>query len=130
LLVTAHPTLELVYTIFVNMMNTVFSALALVNLAVAAPLTARSPILSQSKGFILTAHVPEPSRDLSPSIEGFTIDPVHIGAGLNVATLSVRDDNLGYTPYCTYIPNVREASLETGHLLGTIHLQNYGNRRA
>ncbi|KAK4234514.1 hypothetical protein C8A03DRAFT_18598 [Achaetomium macrosporum] len=58
-------------------------------LGIAAAATALSPATtSSSKGFYLIAHVTDPSRDFSPSIEGWALTAIHTGAGLNAAVLA------------------------------------------
>ena len=72
--------------------------LSLAALAAAIPAkrqTPHYPPSSQSTGFTLIANVTDPSKDFSPSISGLVLEGIHVGAGLNVATLSSAANSAG-----------------------------------
>lgn len=65
------------------------SLLTFVTLATAIPVQ-QIPIPPQttlSKTFRLVAHVTDTTRDFSPSIEGYYVSSIHVGAGLGVVTV-------------------------------------------
>ncbi|KAI0022489.1 hypothetical protein F4780DRAFT_733121 [Xylariomycetidae sp. FL0641] len=74
------------------MVNFLLTTAALTGLASATPLVSRQtpnyPPTSQSQGFQLIANVTDPSTDLSPSVNGFVLSGIHVGAGLSEAVVS------------------------------------------
>ncbi|KAI0012453.1 hypothetical protein F4779DRAFT_67114 [Xylariaceae sp. FL0662B] len=73
-------------------MHTALLSLGLAGLAYATPLKPRQvvphyPPTSASKGFRLIANVTDPSTDLTPSVNGWVFNGLHVGAGLNDAVL-------------------------------------------
>ncbi|GAB1311469.1 hypothetical protein MFIFM68171_01679 [Madurella fahalii] len=66
----------------------VITTLGMAVVAAAAPAVRQVGYLSQSNGFFLVAKVTDPSRDLSPSVDGLPLGTIHTGAGLNAAVLS------------------------------------------
>ncbi|KAK3386711.1 hypothetical protein B0H63DRAFT_468265 [Podospora didyma] len=64
--------------------------LGLAALAAAAPAkrdTPHYPATSLSKGFLLIANVTDPTKDLSPSVNGWVVQTAHIGPPFNAAVL-------------------------------------------
>lgn len=51
---------------------------------------------STSKGFNLIAHVTDPTRDLTPSVEGQVVGAAHTGAGFNAAVFYDTTGRLFY----------------------------------
>ncbi|KAK8128881.1 hypothetical protein PG984_009989 [Apiospora sp. TS-2023a] len=82
------------------MFSTVLSLGAL-GLAAAAPLESRQvvphyPPTQQSKGFTLIANVTDPSKDFTPPVNGWLLSGLHVGAGLNDASLSSQVGRIFY----------------------------------
>ncbi|KAH8651019.1 hypothetical protein BX600DRAFT_441466 [Xylariales sp. PMI_506] len=78
--------------------------LGLAGLASAAPLISSRqvpnyPPTSLSTGFRLIANVTDPSTDLSPSVDNWVFTAIHVGAGLNDATLQADGSGVGNTFY-------------------------------
>lgn len=84
-------------------------ALAIASLSAASPVAIRAtyPPTSESQGFYLVANVTDPSKDLSPPINGWKLEGVHIGAGLDTATLSAEYGRVFF----------ENATLESGHYI-------------
>lgn len=66
-------------------------ALGLLGFASAVPVSSRQapsyPATSKSNGFYLVAKVADPSKELDPPVDGWAVNTVHTGAGLNEAIL-------------------------------------------
>ncbi|KAK5655498.1 hypothetical protein OQA88_5769 [Cercophora sp. LCS_1] len=71
-----------------------FIILGLTALAASMP-TARQT-QSTSKGFTLVAHLTDPSKDFSPSINNNVFSTIHVGAAQNVAVLSAGNARIFY----------------------------------
>lgn len=84
-------------------------ALAIAGISTASPVALRStyPPTSVSQGFVLIANVTDLSKDFSPSINGWKVEGVHIGAGLDTATLNADSGRVFF----------ENATLENGHYI-------------
>ncbi|KAK7749115.1 hypothetical protein SLS62_008402 [Diatrype stigma] len=69
------------------------TTLGLVGLASAVPLSSRNiipnyPKTVQSQGFQLIVNVTDPAHDLTPSVNGWAFDAIHVGAAMNDAVIT------------------------------------------
>lgn len=72
---------------------TTLGLVGLVGLVSAVPLSSRNivpnyPKTVQSQGFQLIVNVTDPAHDLTPSVNGWAFDAIHVGAGLNHAVIT------------------------------------------
>ncbi|KAI0429531.1 hypothetical protein F5Y09DRAFT_309980 [Xylaria sp. FL1042] len=80
---------------------TALLAVGAASLASASPLQSRQvipnyPPNSLSTGFRLVANVTDPATDLTPSVDGWELQGIHTGAGLNDAVLTSETGRIFY----------------------------------
>lgn len=75
-------------------------ALSLLGLASASPIAGRQvsappppPTTFSSQGFNLVVNVTDPTRDLTPSVQGNFVNSIHVGAGLALVGVGAPDNN-------------------------------------
>ncbi|KAH9886423.1 hypothetical protein F4778DRAFT_758993 [Xylariomycetidae sp. FL2044] len=79
--------------------RTAILSLSLIGFATAVPLESRQvvphyPETETSRGFRLIVNVTNPATDLTPSVNGFELTSIHVGAGLGVAGVSETNGRL------------------------------------
>ncbi|KAI0466020.1 hypothetical protein F4859DRAFT_340816 [Xylaria cf. heliscus] len=83
------------------MFRTLFAAVGAASIASAVPLESRQiipnyPPNELSTGFRLVANVTDPATDLTPSVDGWELQGIHTGAGLNDAVLTSETGRIFY----------------------------------
>ncbi|KAI2629171.1 hypothetical protein GGS26DRAFT_559724 [Hypomontagnella submonticulosa] len=102
------------------MLASLTTTLTLIALAGATPVPQTAQQLSRAKAYQLQVQLRDPTKDLNPPISGQFLGGVHVGAGMNIATVGTPPNPMAEPPYYTN-NNPAEGEISVLNDLGTVY---------